>query len=113
MKRILIVEDEQDIQELLRAEPGAWIQINPIQEGALAHLVSVRKDAEHLEESVDSKGRAAGRDEPNQRKLYVESGFREQMDDLVELVQTARDQVNLWPRQKQAAGDRKKKEEDP
>ena len=35
------------------------------------------------------------------------------MDDLVELVQTARDQVNLWPRQKQAAGDRKKKEEDP
>lgn len=68
------------LQELLRAEPGAWIQINPIQEGALAHLVSVRKDAEHLEESVDSKGRAAGRDVPNQRKLYAESGFREQMD---------------------------------
>lgn len=84
-----------------------------MQAGTLEHLVSARKDAEDLEESVDSKGRAAGRDEPNQRKLYAESGFREQMDDLVELVQTARDQVNLWPRQKQAAGDRKKKEEDP
>ena len=86
------------LQELLRAEPGAWIQINPIQEGALAHLVSVRKDAEHLEESVDSKGRAAGRDVPNQRKLYAESGFREQMDGLVEMAQTARDWASLWPR---------------
>lgn len=54
------------LQELLRAEPGAWIQINPIQEGALAHLVSVRKDAEHLEESVDSKGRRPGRAQPAQ-----------------------------------------------
>lgn len=86
------------LQELLRAEPGAWIQINPIQEGALAHLVSVRKDAEHLEESVDSKGRAAGRDVPNQRKLYAESGFREQMDGLVEMAQTARDWASLWPK---------------
>ena len=101
------------LQEILHAEPGAWLQISPMQTGTLEHLVSARKYAEDLEESVDSKGRAAGRDEPNQRKLYAESGFREQMDDLVELVQTARDQVNLWPRQKQAAGDRKKKEEDP
>ena len=60
--------------------------------------MSVRKDAEHLEESVDSKGRAAGRDVPNQRKLYAESGFREQMDDLVEMAQTARDWASLWPK---------------
>ena len=86
------------LQELLRAEPGAWLQISPLQTGAQEHLVSVRKDAEHLEESVDSKGRAAGRDVPNQRKLYAESGFREQMDGLVEMAQTARDWASLWPR---------------
>ena len=60
------------LRELLRAEPGAWLQISPLQTGAQEHLVSVRKDAEHLEESVDSRGRAAGRDVPNQRKLYAE-----------------------------------------
>lgn len=86
------------LRELLRAEPGAWLQISPLQTGAQEHLVSVRKDAEHLEESVDSKGRAAGRDVPNQRKLYAESGFREQMDGLVEMAQTARDWASLWPK---------------
>ena len=86
-------------QALLAAEPGAWLQISPIQAGGLEHLVSVRKDAENLEEAVDSQGRAAGRDEPNQRKLYAESGFREQMDSMVDLAQTAREEVNLWPRQ--------------
>ena len=56
------------LQELLRAEPGAWIQINPIQEGALAHLVSVRKDAEHLEGvgGLQGPGRRPGRAQPAQ-----------------------------------------------
>ena len=66
----------------------------------MAHLVSVRKETAELEEAVDSRGRAAGRDEPNQRKLYAESGFREQMDGMVDLAQTARDRVNLWLRQR-------------
>ena len=86
------------LQKLLRAEPEAWLQISPMQAERMAHLVSARKDAKNLEESVDSKGRSAGRDVPNQRKLYAESGFREQMDSMVSLVQTARDRVNLWPK---------------
>ena len=68
----------QHLQRLLYADPGAWLQISPLQTG----------------------GGAAGRDEPNQRKLYAESGFREQMDGMVDLAQTARDRVNLWLRQR-------------
>ena len=86
------------LQKLLRADPGAWLQISPMQAGSLEHLVSARKDAKDLEDEVDARGRAAGRDVPNQRKLYAQSSFREQMDDLVDLVQTARDEVNLWPK---------------
>ena len=61
--------------------------------------MSVRKDAEHLEESVDSQGprRRPGRAQPAS-KLYAESGFREQMDGLVEMAQTARDWASLWPK---------------
>lgn len=90
----------QHLQRLLYADPGAWLQISPLQTGGVAHLVSVRKETAELEEAVDSRGRAAGRDEPNQRKLYAESGFREQMDGMVDLAQTARDRVNLWLRQR-------------
>ncbi len=86
------------LQKLLRADPEAWLQISPIQAGSLEHLVSARKDAKDLEDEVDARGRAVGRDVPNQRRLYAQSSFREQMDDLVDLVQTARDEVNLWPR---------------
>ena len=92
------------LQALLRAEPGAWLQISPLQAGALEHLVSVRKDAEHLEESLDSQGQAAGRDVPNQCKLYAESGFREQMDGLVEMARMARDGANLWQRRGREPG---------
>ena len=91
------------LQKLLNADPGAWLQISPVT-GGLIHLVSVRRDAENLEEAVDSQGRAAGRDEPNQRKLYAESGFREQMDSMVDLAQAAREEVDLWPRQSRGAG---------
>lgn len=97
------------LQKLLRAEPEAWLRISPLQAEGMEHLVSARKDAKNLEESVDSKGRSAGRDVPNQRKLYAESGFREQMDSMVDLAQTARNQVNLWPRQKRAAGKKKER----
>ena len=89
------------LRELLWAEPGAWLQITPLQAGGLVHLVCVRKDGAHLEEALDPSGRIAARDEPNQRRLYTESGFREEMDGLVELAQTLRDGVRLWRRQKQ------------
>ena len=86
------------LQQLLNADPGAWLQIAPMQIGGLVHLVLVHREAESFQDAVDSKGQAAARDVPNQRRLYAESRFREQLDSLVELAQTARDGVDLWPR---------------
>ena len=92
------VLQSRELKELLEAWPDFCLQVGPMGPVGNAHLVEarIRLEQDELADTLfDQFG--ASPEEQDGRAGYQASGFREQMDALVELVKAARDAVTAWP----------------
>lgn len=89
------VLQSRELKELLAAWPDFRLQVGPMGPEGLDHLVSALvslNDLPTVERDWLEDARWA-----DLKTRYQQSGFREQLDALVELAKAARDAVTAWP----------------
>lgn len=89
------VLQSRELRAVLDANPNFWFQVGPMGPEGLDHLVSALvslNDLPAVERDWLEDARWA-----DLKTRYQQSGFREQLDALLELAKAARDAVTAWP----------------
>ena len=89
------VLQSRELRAVLDANPNFWFQVGPTGPEGQDHLVSALVSLNDLP-AVERDWLEAAR-WADLKTRYQQSGFREQLDALVELAKAARDAVTTWP----------------
>ena len=89
------VLQSRELRDRLAARPDFGLQVGLMGPEGLEHLVSARVDMKDL--AVVERDWVENPNWEAMKAQYEKSGFREQLDALVDLAKAARDAVTAWP----------------